>query len=82
MDRGQTSLADVLIEYTAVPLRYGCVALMLFSAGDRQDVLPAPSAPGRRRWGKNSHLWETCACQECTARRAGQVGAGYGGGAS
>ena len=61
---------------TRVALPYGLVA----DLADLDTVTAAPAAkPARiRRWAKNGHQWESCACFECTSRRLGIVGAEYG----
>lgn len=57
-------------------LKHGFAADLLDS-DEAPPRVPAPRAPGVRRWGKNRHVWQSCVCAMCQGRRDGRIGPGY-----
>jgi hypothetical protein len=55
-------------------LPFGCVATLFYGDTDTEPITAEPEPPRPRRWMKNGHLWQTCTCHECAARRIAETG--------
>lgn len=62
-------VADVALQAADVSLPHGLHATFTESTVEVQPVQKVRV----RRWMKNGHLWESCACHECHGRRIGLV---------
>lgn len=53
-------------------LGHGITAIVEVGETDRAPYVP-PKAEPQRRDPKNSHVWQTCICLDCAARRKADV---------